>query len=150
MVFRDFAKSVQSVIDNQAPLKSYSRKQKTSQSKPWISNGVFTSIKRKQKLHQSHYLQENSAKRLHYKKYANLLTGVKKAAKALHYEHLLKITTTSFIFEECFESFCRTKKQLVRFPYQCKTVIDLPLRINNQRNYSTTFLMMWEIIWRTI
>ena len=116
IVFRDFVKSVQLVIDNHAPLKPYSRKQQRLRSKPWISKAIYTSIKWKQKLHRTHYLQGTSVDRLHYKKFANLLTNIKKAAKALHYERLLKKNNNSTHIWNALRELLPNKKAASTLP----------------------------------
>ena len=47
--FRDFIEIVKSKIDKHAPLKKLTRKQRKLKCKPWITRGILTSIKRKQK-----------------------------------------------------------------------------------------------------
>ena len=44
----DFIEIVKSKIDNHAPLKKLSREQRRLKLKPWITQGILTSIKRKQ------------------------------------------------------------------------------------------------------
>ena len=73
-------------IDMHAPVVKYSRKQMRLHRKPWIAKGLLVSIKRKQKMHKSHYVKENSCEKYYYKLYSNLLTRVKKLAKR-HYYH---------------------------------------------------------------
>ena len=49
--FELFLQTIRSMIDAHAPLKRYSRKWKKLMAKPWISKGIFTSIKNKQELY---------------------------------------------------------------------------------------------------
>ena len=53
-VFEQFYTLLNQNIDKHAPLKRASRKQKRLQNKPWITKGQYKSIKRKQKMHQTH------------------------------------------------------------------------------------------------
>ena len=48
-LFNQFAHIILSTIDTHAPLKSLTRKDKKLKSKPWITKGIFISIKRKKK-----------------------------------------------------------------------------------------------------
>ena len=73
-------------IDMHAPVVKYSRKQMRLHRKPWITKGFLVSIKRKQKVHKSHYVKGNSCEKYYYKLYSNLLTRVIKLAKR-HYYH---------------------------------------------------------------
>ena len=80
-----------SVIDAHAPLKRCSRKRKKLMAKSWISKGVFTSIRNKQQLYKSHYLNGSGEERSYYKRYANLLTKIKFAAKKSYFGTQLKL-----------------------------------------------------------
>ena len=86
-VFEQFYSLVQTTIDKHAPLKQLSRKQKKLQSKPWISKGILKSIKRKQKMHKTHFINGSMSDKHFYKRYTNLLTRVKSLAKKLFYFH---------------------------------------------------------------
>ena len=59
--------------------------------KPWISKGVFTSIRNKQQLYKSHYLNGSGEKRSYYKRYANLSTKIKSATKKSYFGTQLKL-----------------------------------------------------------
>ena len=82
-VFEQFYSLVQTTIDKHAPLKQLSRKQKKKklQSKPWISKGILKSIKRKQIMHKTHFINGSMSDKHFYKRYTNLLTRVKSLAK---------------------------------------------------------------------
>ena len=68
-------------IDKHAPLKKAGKKQKRLQNKPWITKGLYKSIKRKQKTHKTQYINESSKERNFYKCYANILPRMKNLAK---------------------------------------------------------------------
>ena len=55
-VFDKFYSAITKTIDKHAPLKKLNRKQKRLQRKPWITKGLLISIKRKQKMHKSHFV----------------------------------------------------------------------------------------------
>ena len=46
-------------------------------------------IKKKQKMHKTHFIQGTSVNKLYYKKYSNILTRLKDLAKRLYYHHKL-------------------------------------------------------------
>ena len=55
-------------------------------SKPWITKGIFVSIRKKQKLYVTHYLKGNEIQKKFYKTYANKLTKLKTISKKLYLE----------------------------------------------------------------
>ena len=71
-------------------MRKLTRKQQKLINKPWISRGILKSIKTKQKLYLSHFVNDNSELKQLYKKYANKLTEVKFAAKKLYYQNKLE------------------------------------------------------------
>ena len=56
-VFDEFYSLITKTISNHAPLKKLSRKQKRLKSNPWMTKGLITSIKKKQKMHKTHFVQ---------------------------------------------------------------------------------------------
>ena len=80
-IFNEFYVLITSTIDTHAPLKKLLRKQRRLRSKPWITKGLLILIKKKQKLHKTHYFFGSINEKLYYKKYSNLLTKVKNLAK---------------------------------------------------------------------
>ena len=84
-VCENFVQLIKDEIENFAPLTNLSRKQKKLVKKPWITKGIWTSIKNKQRLYKTWFLEGNSYERSFYKKYNNCLTRVKKTAKILYY-----------------------------------------------------------------
>ena len=88
-IFNEFYLLITSTFDTHAPLKKLSKKQRRLRSKPWITKGLLISIKKKQKLHETHYIFGSINKKLHYKKYSNLLTKVKNLAQKLYYHQNL-------------------------------------------------------------
>ena len=84
--FRDFIEIVKSKIDRHASLKKLTRKQRKLKCKPWITRGILTSIKRKQKLYISHFIKGDTDRQNVYKKYANKLTKIKFISKQMYYQ----------------------------------------------------------------
>ena len=76
-----------SIIDRHAPLRPMSRQENRLSDKPWITRGIFTSIKTKNKHFKKYFKNKNidmaKSKKEHYKKYLNKLTHVKNLAKRI-------------------------------------------------------------------
>ena len=80
--FNHLLNAIQTVINTHTPpLKRCSRRQKKLERKSWISKGLFVSIRNKQKLYKTHYLKRSGDQKIFCKRYANLLTKLKTAAK---------------------------------------------------------------------
>jgi len=79
--FTKLVECISEVIEKHAPLQRASRKQKRIQQNPWLTKGLLISIKNKQKLHKTLFLNGNDFERSLYKKYANKLTRVKNLSK---------------------------------------------------------------------
>ena len=86
MIFNNFINIVKTAIDNYAPLQKLSRRQRKLKLKPWITRGLLISIKHKQKLYLSHFINGNTEKRNFYKKYANKLNKIKFISKQMYYQ----------------------------------------------------------------
>ena len=56
---------------------------------------MYVSIRKKQKLYKTHYLCGSNNQKAFYKRYANLLTKLKTAAKKLYFENQLKSVTNN-------------------------------------------------------
>ena len=89
-VFDKFYSAITKTIDKHVPLKKLSKKQKRLQRKPWITKDLLISIKRKQKMHKSHFIHGSIDDKKFYKLYSNLLTKLKDLAKKAHYHHLIE------------------------------------------------------------
>ncbi len=79
-------KKVTEVINKHAPLRKASASKRKQLIKPWISKGLLTSIKAKQKLYKSSYFSNDPGKVTKYKKYSNLLNRIKNKAKKDYYK----------------------------------------------------------------
>ena len=71
--FNQMMNAIFAEINLYASLQNATRKQKRLFQKPWITKGLITSIKHKQRLYKTHFLKGNSSERQFYKKYANNL-----------------------------------------------------------------------------
>ena len=81
VLFDRFLWTVNSTIDLHASLRQHSRKQRPWRQKPWITNAILKSVKLKQKLYFSHFINQNNKLKQYNKKYSNLLTRSKKRSK---------------------------------------------------------------------
>ena len=85
-MFEDFYSLITTTIENHAPLKKLTRKQTRLRNKPWITKGLLKSIKRKQKMYKTHYINDSTDERKFYKSYCNTLTRIKTLTKKLFYK----------------------------------------------------------------
>ena len=84
--FNELLSAISYVIDTHAPVQTATRKQtKKLQNKPWLTKGLLISVKTKQSLYKSYFLNGNDFEKNHYEKYANKLTRVKNLSKKLYY-----------------------------------------------------------------
>ena len=83
--FETFIAIVKTEIYKLAPVTKSSRRKSKLALKPWISKGVWISIKKKQKLYKKTHPNGSPLDIFIYKKYSNCLMRVKKAAKRMHY-----------------------------------------------------------------
>ena len=90
--FEKFYSMIKLAIENhtRTPLKKLSTKQQRLKNKPWITKRFLIFIKKKQKLHKTHYIFGLSSKKKFYKLYSNTLTRVKNLSKLFCYHN--KIT----------------------------------------------------------
>ena len=77
------------IINNHAPLQTLSRKKKHFQQKPWITKGLLISIKNKQKLYKTCFLNGKDLDKHYFKIYFNKLTKVKTLSKKLFYNETI-------------------------------------------------------------
>ena len=64
---------LQLIVNKHAPRKQSSRSKQKQFSKPWITNGIFKSIKIKHNIYRTHLLSNNPVKIVEYKKFTNKL-----------------------------------------------------------------------------
>ena len=83
--FETFIAIIKTKIDKLAPVTKSSRRKPKIALKPWISKGVWISIKKKQKLYKTADPNGSPLDIFIDKKYSNCLTRIKKAAKRMHY-----------------------------------------------------------------
>ena len=69
--------TLQQISDLHAPVRKVSNKKRKQLKKPWISNAIMNSIKKKLKLFKTHFLSNDQDKIKEYKLYSNKLNKVK-------------------------------------------------------------------------
>ena len=89
--FVKLAKNITEVIDHHAPVLTASRKQKRWQIKPWLTKGLINSIKNKQRLYKTFFLNGNDFKKSYFKNYLNKLIRVKSLSKKLYLKEALSL-----------------------------------------------------------
>ena len=107
-------------------MKQLSRRQIKLKRKPWITKGIYTSIRHKQQIYKFFFLSGNPAFVAYFKKYANLLTKIICAAKRLYYKK--KIEEGKYNTRTTWQVLCEfnsTKKNL-----------NLPTLIRDESNVS--------------
>ena len=72
-VFEMFVTAISDTIEKHAPLSRLSRKQARLAKKPWITKGIFTSLKRKNTMFRSHFISGNVNEKRFFRKYTNIL-----------------------------------------------------------------------------
>ena len=90
-----------SLLDKYAPLKQITKKQMKTNSRPWITKGILTSIRKKYKIH-SKFLKAKDQTRKEalnqeYKTYKNLLTNITKKSKENYYKQYFKDNKNNLI-----------------------------------------------------
>lgn len=74
------------VLNNHAPLRLKSRREVKQGKKPWITKGILTSIKYKQKLFKEFTKDKSNNKWSNFKKYRNKLTRIIEQSKQNHFK----------------------------------------------------------------
>ena len=97
-----------------------SRQENRQRDKSWITRGILTSTKTKNKLFKKYFknknIDTNISKKEHFKKYLNKLTHVKNVAKRIYSENLIKCNNnnpsqTWSIIKEIIDHKNSAKKQ---------------------------------------
>ena len=83
--FDNFVEVISHTIESHAPLKRMSRKQLKLAKKTWITKGIFTSIRKKNSMFQSHFIRGSDAKKNYFWRYTNKLTKIKAHSKKLFF-----------------------------------------------------------------
>ena len=104
-------------VNNSAPIRKASTKEKKLREKPWISRGLLKSIKKKNKLFTNLQKNRNEESFINYKLYRNTLHRAIKTSKQIQYKEKLALmqTTPRCCGKLLMNLFAKTLK-LRRFP----------------------------------
>ena len=93
---KNFLNISKSLLDKYVPLKQITKKQMKTSSRPWITKGILTSIRKKYKIHSKFFNAKDQTRKevlnQEYKMYKNLLTNITKKAKKTTTNNILKTT----------------------------------------------------------
>ena len=82
---------VKDIVNKHAPLKRATNSKMKQLNKPWLTQGLLKSIKRKQRMYKSHFCSKNLMKIKEYKQYSNLLNKMKAKAKDKYYNQYFQL-----------------------------------------------------------
>ena len=85
--------TLQSLSDKHAPMRKLSNRKRKQSAKPWISNAILKSIKRRQQLFKTHFLSNDPNKVTYYKTYNNKLNRIKDAAKKEYFQKQFRLNS---------------------------------------------------------
>ena len=85
-VFEIFVTAISDTIEKHAPLTRLSRKQARLAKKPWITKGIFISVKRKNSMFCSHFINGNVNEKRLFLKYTNILTKLKALSMKIYFQ----------------------------------------------------------------
>ena len=92
--FDNFYNSINSLLNKHAPLKKLTKKQIKTMSKPWITQGLLTSIKKRNQLHKLFIKSKNPIEKLthenRFKQYCNLIVCLCRRSKKIYYSNYFK------------------------------------------------------------
>ena len=81
---------IEMLLDTYAPIQKLAKAQSKLKSKPWLTRGIMTSIKKKNKIYKKFIKAKNSTEKnilYEFKNYRNLITKLRRISKARHYHH---------------------------------------------------------------
>ena len=88
--FNKFLETIEKLLDAYAPITKLSKAEVKLRSKPWLTKGILTSIKKKNKIHKKYTRakSEQNKTRLYseFKNYRNKINNLLKISKAKHYQ----------------------------------------------------------------
>ena len=84
-IFDLFVNLIAKITDKHAPLERMSRKQRKLASKPWITNGILISIRKKNAMFRTHFVKGNLTEKTFFRHYSKTLTRIKALSKKIHF-----------------------------------------------------------------
>ena len=85
--------ALQTLSDRHAPVKKLSSKKIKQSAKPWLSDSILKSTKRRQQLFKTHFLSKDLNKVKFYKAYNNELNRLKDVAKKRYFQEQFKLNS---------------------------------------------------------
>ena len=85
--------ALQTLSDKHAPVKKLSSKKIKQSAKPWLSDSILRSIKRRQQMFKTHFLNKDLNKVKFYKAYNNKLNRLKDVAKKRYFQEQFKLNS---------------------------------------------------------
>ena len=85
-ILSNFVKIVSQTIDKHAPLKLRSRRQRRLLKKPWITKGILISIRKKNSMIKSHFINGSESQKFIFRQYSNKLTKIKTSSKRNYFK----------------------------------------------------------------
>ena len=83
-----------SLLHKYAPLKQITKKQMKTNSRPWMTKGILTSIRKKHKIHSTFLKAKDQTRKealnQEYKTYKNLLTNITRKSKENYYKQYFR------------------------------------------------------------
>ena len=94
MILLKYFLRLNKILDKHAPLRKLSIQEDKLRKKPWITPGILTSIKNKNKLYRKYITAKDPSRKniLHngFKKHQNQIDKILKSSKALHYQRFFE------------------------------------------------------------
>ena len=87
-LWNEFESIFNNTVFLHAPLRQMTRKEKRLKAKPWLTKGILTSIRTKDKMFVKEIKNKNNKFSRHYKRYRSLLTRVKDLSKNFSIKNL--------------------------------------------------------------
>lgn len=93
--FQNFYSRVNNIIDKHVPLRQLTRKEIRSLSKPWVTEGIKTSIKVKEKHYEKYLKTGNTYHLTKFKFYRNKISSLIRHSKQEYYNNYFKTNNTN-------------------------------------------------------
>ena len=82
---------IETLLDTHAPIQKFTKAELKLKSKPWLTRGIMTSIKKKKKIYKKIIKAKKSTEKNilcnEFKCYRNLVTKLSRISKVKHYHH---------------------------------------------------------------
>ena len=150
---QQFLKIINSILDRYAPVTKRSKKTTKLKEKPWITNGILTSIKIKNKMYKKYCKTKDKEKQIkifnYYKTYHNLINKLIKQSKIEHYqeyfkEHKYNLIKTWKGIKELINIKTKSQNQLNSLQINNELTTDSNIISNSANTFFTTIASKLE------